>query len=58
MQATRRNMANVQALLLRELILTGNPKFALSMLRHLVFESLRLIVAWLRRLSPKQGVAR
>lgn len=58
LQATRRNMANVQALLLRELILTGNPKFALSMLRHFGFECLRLTVALARRLFPKQGAAR
>lgn len=57
LQATRKNMANVQALLLRELILTGNPKFALSMLRHFGFECLRLIVALVRSYL-KQGVTR
>lgn len=57
LQATRKNMANVQALLLRELILTGNPKFALSMLRHFGFECLRLIVAS-ARLCMNQGVTR
>lgn len=55
LHATRRNMANVQALLLRELILTGSPKFAVSMLRHFGFECMRLAVALARRLIRKPG---
>jgi len=57
LQSMRRNMANVQALLLRELILTGNPKFAVSMLRHLGVECLRLIYAQVRHTFPKQVAA-
>ncbi|MFG6441706.1 glycosyltransferase [Roseateles sp. LKC17W] len=57
LQAARRNIANVQALLLRELILTANPTFALSMLRHLGFELLRIAVALTRRVFPKRGVS-
>ncbi len=53
LQAWRRNMANVQALLLRELILTGNPKFLLSMFRHFGFQYLTLAVASVRRLYRK-----
>ncbi|UFS55404.1 glycosyltransferase [Comamonadaceae bacterium M7527] len=49
LQAWRRNMANVQALLLRELILTGNPKFLLSMFRHFGFQCLVLAIASVRR---------
>jgi glycosyltransferase involved in cell wall biosynthesis len=48
-QSWRRNMANVQALLLRELILTGNSKFLLSMFRHFVFQCLVLAIAPVRR---------
>lgn len=58
LQATRRNMANVQALLLRELILSGNPKFLLSMLRHFGFECLRLGIALGRRMFPRCGVTK
>lgn len=50
LHAWRRNMANVQALLLRELILTGNPKFLLSMFRHLGLQYLMLAITSIRRL--------
>lgn len=48
-QSWRRNMANVQALLLRELIITGNPKFLLSMFRHFGFQCLVLAITSVRR---------
>lgn len=47
-QSWRRNMANVQALLLRELIITGNPKFLLSMFRHFGFQCLVLAITAVR----------
>lgn len=47
-QSWRRNMANVQALLLRELIITGNPKFLLSMFRHFGFQCLVLAISAVR----------
>lgn len=58
LQARRRNMANVQALLLRELILTGNPRFLLSMLRHFGFQYMRLAVALVRHLFMKYKTPR
>lgn len=48
-QAMRRNMANVQGLLLRELVLTGSPVFILAMARHFGVELVRRVVSAARK---------
>jgi cellulose synthase/poly-beta-1,6-N-acetylglucosamine synthase-like glycosyltransferase len=47
-QAFRRNMAHVQALLVREFVQSGDPRFVLSMALHLGSACLRLGVAVLK----------
>jgi O86/O127-antigen biosynthesis beta-1,3-galactosyltransferase len=48
-QAFRRNMAHVQALLVREFVQSGDPRFVLSMALHLGGACLRLGVAVLKK---------
>lgn len=49
MHSFKRNMANVQALLLRELILSGSLVFLISMLRHFGVEMFRQILSFVRK---------
>jgi glycosyltransferase involved in cell wall biosynthesis len=48
-QAFRRNLAHVQALLVREFVQSGDPRFVLSMAMHLGSACLRLGVALIKR---------
>ena len=56
--AWRRNLANVEGLLFRELILSNDLKFMMSMLRHFASQCKRQIVTSLRRLRWTAEVKR